>query len=177
MSANMSQTPQDDGSDHSFDRTQLCSHDLQLDNSEWPDSNTLSQLSPVSSADSLTELPTRAATQRMSLMLQSVHNKQESSAEVEHQSSSTGSSSILESEHYSSSTSDIDLNCAESLTAQTEYVQPGADPFGQSTSTSRYASIALVVVISGALMCTNGLIFAAFWFVIHVALQKSSFLS
>ena len=140
----MSQTSQEDGSEHSFDRTQLCSHDLQLDNSEWPDSHTLSQLSPVSSADSLTELPPSAAIQRMSLRLQSVHNKQECSAQVVHQSSSIRSSSVLEPEQCLSSSSDTGLNCAESLTAQTDYVQPGADPFGQSTSASRYASIRLL---------------------------------
>lgn len=125
----MSEASSSDTLDHRLTRGQLYSHDLQLDNSEWPDSNTFSQLSPVSSDMSVIELSTKLKADHFAPVRNSVHPKLKAA--------------LPESRSDSSSRADIDdaqsiqsngMDCADSLTADTDFVQPGAiDPFGASS--------------------------------------------
>lgn len=135
----MSRTSEADQRDCRLSREHLCSHDLQLDNSEWPDSNTFSQLSSVSSEDDVTELHMRARVPISSLQFHAgQHNLQHTSQRL-HITSSSRSNSRSRSEKDTASTSEIDVDCAESLTAETQYVQQGADPFGPCVPANRCA--------------------------------------
>ena len=74
---------------------QLFSHELQLDDSEWPDSNSLSQLSPVSSQGSLAEVPAHAMPQSAFAEEQSPQKARSMSTEGPQMSTSSRSNAVL----------------------------------------------------------------------------------
>lgn len=120
------------------------SHDLYLDNSEWPNSNTVSQLSPVSSGD-LADLPARLIAHRLSPEERRL--VKESGPKRQLVLTSVRSNTTLDQQEDTPTTPSADLSCAESLTADTEYVHPGAaDPFGPSAT--RYAQLSSVAPLN-----------------------------
>ena len=133
----MSMTSSSDWPGRRLVQGQLFSHELQLDDSEWPDSNTLSQLSPVSSQGSLVEIPEHSMPRSGSAEDQNPQKADSSSTEGPQMSTRSKNNAVFGPERDEAPVQSHSSDCAESLAAETQYLQPDTDPSEHFTTAIR----------------------------------------